>query len=364
MKNANRKHRIFMIGYSTDKGGVESYIHNVCELLKIDFDILLHWPKMSIDGKEWITPRNRHNFLKYRAFWKNFFEENHFDVIYFNTCDIISIDLLKFAKAANIPIRILHSHSTAIQAPQKGIVGLLHKYQEKSSRRNLSKYATHLLACSKTAGDWMFDGRDYQIIKNGISIPNYQFSIDKGNNASSILKYSSHPAIACIGRLDSPKNPFFSLDIFREICKINKNAQCLFIGNGKYRAALEEMVRHESLEHRIIFTGGVDNVNEWLSFVDCIVMPSLFEGLPFVLVEAQAAGLHCLVSDTVSEEANITGLIKYKSLNHSPAEWAKCALKCADLPRQDVSKLLVEAGFSIEHTANTIKNLIFQSLQG
>lgn len=359
----DKRKRIFMVGYSTDKGGVESYIRNICELLKEDFDIIFHWPVMKIDGKEWIMPENRHNIFLYNRFWRKFFRENKFDVIYFNTCDIVSIDLLKFAKKAGIPVRIIHSHCTDLQVQRKGLIGLLHRFQEKSSRNNLHKYATNLLACSKNAGDWMFDGRQYQVIENGIAISKYKYSPERGLSSSTMLKSRSHPVIACLGRLDSQKNPFFSLSIFKEVCRLDNNAQCLFIGDGEHRDELKDLVNKAGLQDRIIFTGAVDNVNDWLSYIDCIVMPSFFEGLPFALVEAQAAGLQCLVSDKVSEESNLTGLIKFKSLKNSPSEWASCALKMAELPRQDVSNKLIEAGFDIEQTASNIKNLILRSLK-
>ena len=88
-----------MVGYSTDKGGVEAYIVNLCsQLPKEKYEVIYDWPTMKIDGKTWIRPKNRHNYLAYRNFWKQFFRENHFDVLYYNTCDIVSIDLLKFAK--------------------------------------------------------------------------------------------------------------------------------------------------------------------------------------------------------------------------------------------------------------------------
>ena len=88
------KKRIFMIGYSTDKGGVESYIRNLSPNLESEFEVILHWPEMEIDGRIWHAPRNRHNIFKYNRFWKRFFKENHFDAVYFNTCDVVSIDML------------------------------------------------------------------------------------------------------------------------------------------------------------------------------------------------------------------------------------------------------------------------------
>ncbi len=357
------KPRIFMVGYSTDKGGVESYIRNLCEVLRADFDIVYHWPVMDIGGKQWRIPANRHNPLKYYAFWTQFFRENKFDVVYFNTCDIVSIDILRFARRAGISTRIIHSHSTAREYVSNGIKGLMHRWQERQSRKHLDKYATHLFACSESAGGWMFDGRPYTIIKNGIDIDKYIYDPSKEEKAASALPQKSHPVIACLGRLDPPKNPLFSIRVFKSLCAISADVQCLYIGDGEFRRALEADVNKAGLQDRIIFTGGVDNVNEWLSYVDCILMPSLFEGLPFALVEAQAAGLHCLVSNNVSQESNITGLVEYMSLEESTDEWARRALTLAMFPRADVAATLVEAGFSIRHTAETVGNIIRNALR-
>ncbi len=355
--------RIFIVGYSTDKGGVEAYIRNLCNELQSEFEIVFHWPVMDIGGKQWRIPANRHNPLQYYAFWTQFFQENKFDVMYFNTCDIVSIDILKFARRAGIPVRIIHSHSTAREYISNGLRGLMHRWQERQSRKHLDKYATHLFACSESAGDWMFDGRPYTIIKNGIDIDKYIYDPLKGEKVASALPQKSHPVIACLGRLDPQKNPLFSLQIFKSLCAISADVQCLYIGDGEFHQVLEEDVREAGQQERILFTGGIDNVNEWLSYVDCILMPSLFEGLPFALVEAQAAGLHCLVSDNVSQESNITGLVKYKSLEKTADEWAKCALALAALPRADVTQKLVETGFSIRHTAEIVASIIKNALK-
>ena len=91
--------RVFMVGMSTDKGGVEAYISNLSGFLSDEnYEIVYSWPVMEVKGKTWVCPRNRHNYYKYAKFWKRFFKENHFDVVYYNTCDIVSVDMLKFAK--------------------------------------------------------------------------------------------------------------------------------------------------------------------------------------------------------------------------------------------------------------------------
>ena len=350
--------KVFIIGFSSDKGGIEAYINNLCLQFDYNYIIIHHLPQMEIDGKKWIMPQNRHNPFKYRNFWKRFYKENHFDAVYFNTCDIVSIDQLKFAKQAGVPIRIIHAHSINKQFERKGLWGWFHRLSEKHSRKNLHKFATHLLACSKSAGDWMFDGRDYTIIKNGIDLKKYQYSQEKRLCIQNIVPNSATKVIASIGRLDHEKNPFFTLEIFKQLCSLNSDVQCIFIGDGEFRSELEKKVKDAGLQERIFFTGAVDNVNEWLSYIDALVMPSLFEGLPFALVEAQAAGIHSLVSDTVSEESNITGLVEYKSLSDSPESWAQRLFELAEKPREDVSEKLEKDGFSIAHSAQIVKTIL------
>lgn len=357
------KKRIFIIGKSFNKGGIDTYIDNIYPFIEKDFEIVNRAPIMEIDGKKWETPSTRHNPIKYIRFWKKFFKENKFDIIYFNTCDIVNIDPLKFAKKAGIPIRIIHSHSTARQKEFKGFKGLIHRRMEKASRKNLHKYATHLLACSKVAGDWMFDGRDYTVINNGINIEKYKYNPNKRQKVLKEYNLEDGKFIGAIGHLERVKNPFRTFEIFKEVCTIAKDVKCFFIGEGSFRKELEKKVKEYGLADRIIFTGSVNNVEEWLSVLDVLVMPSLFEGLPFVLVEAQAAGITCIVSDTVSLEANISGLIHNESLLSSNKKWAQEILKRKNFPREDVSKKLIERGYSITSTTEVLINILSRQLE-
>lgn len=351
--------RIFMVGYSTDKGGVESYIVNLCsQLLKEKYEVIYDWPKMEIDGKTWIRPRNRHNYIAYKKFWNRFFKENHFDVLYYNTCDIVSIDMLNFAKKAEVPVRIIHSHNTGNQEEIDKEINIVHKLMEKSNRKNIHKFATHLLACSKSAGDWMFGKHSYQVIHNGIDLPKYKFDVKKRNDVRSQYGISEGKLFGCVGRLDPQKNPIFAEKIAEVVIKLNSDTTFVFVGDGELANKVKSIVKANNLEDKIIFLGAVDNVNEWMSALDCLVMPSLFEGLPFVLVEAQAAGLPCVVSSTVSKEANFTGLLQFIDLDSSEKVWAESILKVCGIERKDYMEKLVEAGYSIKNTAKEVCEII------
>jgi glycosyltransferase involved in cell wall biosynthesis len=353
--------RIFMIGFSSNKGGVEAYISNLTDNLDTSvFEVIYSMPEMVIDGRTWIRPKNRHDYLKYWKFWKRFYAENQFDVVYFNTCDVVSIDALKFAKAAGIPVRIIHSHNTGNQQGIEQKMSLFHRLSEKKSRKTLSQYATHLFACSEVAGDWMFDGREYQVIKNGIQLSKYIFNQKSREKIRRNYGYGKERIVGIIGRLSSQKNPFFTVKILETLMD-TPDMKAVFVGDGEQRTEVEKAVRDIGLDEKVKFTGAVNNVNEWMSAVDCLLMPSLFEGLPFVLVEAQAAGLHCVVSSAVSEEANITGLVEFVDLEESVKTWAERVIDACNRPREDVQKKLIAAGYSIDDTAQKVSEIINKS---
>lgn len=355
----NKKIRIFMVGYSHNKGGVEAYISNlVGSMDNTKFEIMYKMPEMVIDGKKWIAPLNRHNYIKYRLFWRKFFRENKFDVLYLNTCDVVSIDDLKFAKRAGIPVRIIHAHSSGTQQGLSQNLSLFHRLSERNSRNKLDKYATHLFACSKSAGDWMFDGKKYKIINNGVKLSDYHYSKHIRKKLRKENGYDTEKIIGVIGRLSPVKNLEFAIDIIDRATCLSSECKGIIIGDGEQRKYLHSQIISKGLDNKVQLIGAVDNVNEWLSAVDCVLMPSLFEGLPFVLVEAQAAGLHCVVSSAVSKEANITGLVEYLNLDEDKETWAMKVLDACEQPRVDVSQKLTDAGYSIEDTAKTVSEII------
>ena len=346
--------KIFMVGFSLNKGGVESYIANLCGQLPDDYEVIYRLPHMELDGVNWDCPPNRHNYIRYWKFWTRFFKENHFDVLYYNTCDIVSIDMLRFAKAAKIPVRIIHSHNTDNQVKMTAF----HRLTERINRSELHCYATHLFACSKAAGNWMFGNRRFTVIKNGISLKKYAFSVASRMSCRAEIKSNAATIIGCVGRLDPQKNPLFAVEIARQLCLLDSSVHVAFIGDGELRTQVADAIENAHLTERVHLLGARDDVNQWYSAFDCLMMPSLFEGLPFVLVEAQAAGLSCVVSTEVSLDANITGLVEYVPLSESAREWAQIILHAGQKPRHDVSQKLIESGYSIEDTVKDVTAII------
>ena len=351
--------RIFMIGYSEKKGGVETYISNLCSNLNNNvFEVIYSMPEMTIDGKMWCRPKNRHNYFEYRRFWKAFYKENKFDVVYLNTCDVVSIDDLVFAKKAGVPVRIIHSHSSKNQRTINKKLVWLHNVLEKYNRKNLEKYATHLFACSELAGKWLFEEKKFKIIKNGIRLSDYYYNEGKRAKVRYDNGYGNEKLVGIVGRISEVKNPLFAVKVLEKLFTYEQNVKAVFLGDGELKNETEKTVRELGLENRIQFMGAVENINEWMSGLDCLIMPSLYEGLPFTLVEAQAASLPCVVSSNVSDEANLSDGICFVDLNESLETWCKVILGFLNTDRVNKTEKLVEQGYSIEETANEVTRII------
>ena len=347
-----------MVGYSSNKGGVETYIDQLTAALP-QCEVICKLPVMEIDGKVWRSPPNRHRYLSYRIFWHNFFRQNHFDVLYFNACDVVSIDMLKFAKKAGIPIRIIHAHNSGTQQAIEGRLSLLHRLNDWQNRRTLDRYATHFLACSHVAGDWMFDGRPYTIVKNGIPVSRYSFSEAHRSALRQTLGLNDNELlVGIVGRISPQKNPSFSVKVLQALIAKDPTASAVFLGDGQLRGQTEKAALDAGIQERVHFLGNVENVNEWMSAMDVLLLPSFFEGLPFVLVEAQASGLPCVVSDAVSREADLTGLVHFMGKAETADQWAETLINKRAQSRPDTQRQLTAAGYSIENTARTIADII------
>ena len=348
--------RIFMVGYSGNKGGVETYIDQLVKALP-QYEIVLSLPVMTIAGREWFRPRNRHHYIRYRAFWHRFFRENHFDAVYYNTCDIVSLDMLRFAKRAGIPVRIIHSHNTGNQQDIEKKLSLFHQLSERINQRNLDCFATHLLACSEKAGRWMFGKRPFTVIRNGIDIERLRFREENREAVRKQYGFGEGLLVGIIGRLSAQKNPGYALHVLEALFRMEPSARAFFAGDGPLLEEIKDKAKRAGTGERIVFTGAVDDVPAWMSAADVLLMPSLFEGFPFVLIEAQASGLPCIVSSNVTREADLTGLVRFADLNESPEEWAKKLIECAGQKRKEYTAQIVSAGYTVQHMSEQVQKM-------
>lgn len=264
--------------------------------------------------------------------------------------DCLSGVILKAAAKHGIAVRIAHSHSASQDKNIKYLLKLFYM-------RMIPAYATELFACGKDAGDWMFGGAPYRIINNAIDTPRYTFSPEKRSAMRSALNIDEGAlVIGHVGRFDPVKNHTFLLDVFAAVKQQRRDAVLLLVGDGILRTEMIQKAESMNLADSVIFTGLRQDVPELMQAMDCFVFPSVYEGLPVSLVEAQAAGLRCLVSDGVPGTCAITGLVSRIPLKDGARHWARQILSCSGYPRTDTHREILDAGYDITGNARWLQD--------
>lgn len=253
------------------------------------------------------------------------------------------------AKLAGVHTIIVHSHNSNAPHP------LLHKL----FRPILNLFKIERYACSQLASDWMFGkNKNVHIVKNGVNLKKFKFSKLERETLRSRLGISENEfLIGHIGRFNYQKNHTFLIDIFLEIHKICPEAKLLLLGDGELKNDIEDKVYVFNLEQSVLFEGIKSNISEYLSAMDLFLFPSLFEGLPVVLVEAQANGLTSVISNEISKEVVLSNNIYMESLERSPKEWANIVLSHKNDGHEIDVKNIKKNGYDIQNTVSILMEM-------
>ena len=297
------------------------------------------------------------NFAKYYVELKKFFQKNNdYKIVHIHASSKNYL-VLKMAKKYGIPIRISHSHSTDFVTDNK-----LKKIIGNFFKNKLKKYSTDFLACSTLAGVWLFgdkivNSEKFKVINNSIDYSRFSFDDTIRNRVRNELGILEHEIVlGHVGRMAKVKNHEFLLDVFYEYNQKNPNSKLLLVGEGELMNNIIQKISSLKLENNVILTGNRNDVNELMQGMDFFVMPSLYEGLPMVLVEAQASGLFCLVSDTVSREAKLSDSFEFYSIRTSAKKWANFLINQKN-ERVDNFENLKRSGFLIENTIEILEKI-------
>lgn len=358
------KKRVMILGMSPNVGGVETYIMNC--IRNIDRDkyefycpfyttIAYHDELLELGVKLLRIQASRHNPIHYIRYLDRLFTDLRFEAVYFNTCDIMSMDMIMFGKKHGVPIRIIHSHNSSnIVEPN-----LFHRFTEKWCRNHLDEYATKLLACSEVAGDWMFDGRKFEIINNGIDATKFRFNSETRLNTRKELGLTDQYTIGFVGSIWEQKNPLFLIEVFRSYYKKNPNAILIIVGDGELKGEVEKKIGEYGLSANVKLLGVRSDIPDLMSAMDCFLLPSKFEGLPFVLIEAQCSGLMCIASENVSQESNITGEVRYLGLDEPMEKWIEAiSTPNVRLPREEYASIISCNGYDIKGTVKRLEEIL------
>lgn len=260
-------------------------------------------------------PSPSENYRRYFGTLKRLMRENKYHVVHAHTMFNIGWAMLA-ARQCGVPIRIAHAHSALNNGRS------LKKWAyEQLMRTLILRNATDLVACGNAAGIRLFGRKTYEkagkCILNGIDVDRFSFSEEARNRIREELKLDDAFVIGHVGHLAPVKNQAFLIRLLPQIIERKPNAKLLLLGDGEDREKLKAMIREAKLEDRVIMTGNVRNVPDYLSAMDVFAFPSLFEGMPLSIVEVQANGLPCVLSTEVPRDVYLTDLLRPVSLENA-----------------------------------------------
>ena len=361
--------RILHVVTYMGRGGLETMIMNHyrhIDRTRAQFDFLVHREFRAdyddeieaLGGRIFRIPRLVPWSRSYLKTLERFFRDHpEYKIVHVHQ-DCLSSVILKAAQKCGVPVRIAHSHNISQDKNLKYLIKLFYK-------RFIPEYATHLFACGEEAGAWMFAGAPFRVINNAIDASRFAFHPERREMARKRLGISeSDFVVGHVGRFDPQKNHAFLLDIFAEIARKNTRAILLLVGDGNLRAAMEEKANNLGIRNRVVFAGIRNDVPELMQAMDCFAFPSLYEGVPVTLVEAQAAGLGCIVSDGVPKEGVKTDFVKFVPLSAGAEVWAEEILKNRGAFRPDTRDQMIRAGYDIEANARWLENFYLEQWKG
>lgn len=334
--------RVLHVIGGLNAAGAESAVMNWLRTIdrkKYQFDFVVHYKDnfyspeaKKLGSKIYLLP----NPEKSGVFvWKKSFEEllkkNKYDVVHSHLFYFNGI-VLHSAYKMKVPVRISHSHNEKSRT-NTGFVRKLYSYY---SKYLINKYATVLIGCSRNANKNLYpyaesQDRRIKILHYGIKLSLYQKEFSKKASLNKFSLPQKSKIYLHIGRFAPVKNHRFLIEIFEQIQKIDKNSILILIGDGDLKQEIEDVVKLKELMKKVRFVGLTKKIPEWLSVADLMIFPSYYEGLPVTLLEAQAAGLNCLISDLITKEIDVgNGLIRFFNLKAGAHKWAQSAIKISD----------------------------------
>ncbi len=350
------------------RGGLEAFVMNVYRQTdrdKIQFDFLLTQETSggyedeakAMGARIYRIPPRHKGYRAYRKALDAFFRTHSgYAALHQHVSSLTSIEPLYYAKKHGIPVRILHVHSSAIDGRLRLRWGHLafHFLGKLAVRR----WATHWLGCSEKALDWVYCGTGVRsravMVNNGIDCGQYACDSKVRATVRDELNIGKDAfVVGHVGRFAPVKNHMFLIDIFAELRKSVPGAKLLLVGEGDTMADVKEKAAAKGVAADVVCTGVRSDVARLLQAMDVFVMPSLYEGLPVSMVEAQAAGLPVVASSAISRDSDITGTVLFKDLADPADDWARSLLAWTEeTGRRDNTEKIKESGFDSATTAD------------
>ncbi|MDT2670808.1 glycosyltransferase family 1 protein [Enterococcus dongliensis] len=317
-------------------GGAESFMMNLYRKIDRDnfqFDFLIyddfknvqdyHNEIKKLGGRIFVVANPKKNILKYLFQVNRLLRQEKFDIAHNEVYFGGGINLW-LAKRNGIKKRIAHSHATEDGKSKNLMMNVLRRFLSHLLLTN----ATDFLAVSQEAGQNLFEGHSFEIVHNGIDLNLYKKqTFEKEEKRIELGIPLEAFVIGNIGRLEKQKNQKYLLNIFASLIKQKKDSYLLLIGEGSLRLELEQKIRDLGIEKNVRMLGERNDIPDLLAIMDVFVMPSLYEGLPMVGLEAQAAGLKLVLADTISKDTKVTENVCFISLNKTYEQWVESIMQ-------------------------------------
>lgn len=353
--------RVLQVVPNMDAGGIETFIMNIYRNIdrsKVQFDFLVHYKKPGFYDKEIqklggriyrLSVREDNNVLKYLKDLDTFFKKHsEYNVVHGHMVST-AVFYMYYAKKYGVKLRIVHSHNTSTTSGLKGIT--------KAQLAKLSTiFANKYFACGVAAGNYLYGNRKFTVINNGIDLNKFKFNANVRNSYRKKWGLNNKLVIGHIGRFNLQKNHVFLIKIFYKIHKMNPNSVLLLAGKGELESSIKKEVKKYNLENSVKFLGVRDDTPVLYQVMDVFLLPSLFEGVPVVAMEAQAAGVPVLASSSITKEIKLTPIVKFLNLKDSSIKWAEEAINLSRLKRMDYTEELARKGYDVKKEAVLIGN--------
>lgn len=371
----SRRLRVLQVGMTRNLGGIETYLIEQFRHLDkstIDYDFVNITGEYSIcyedeilaSGSKIFKVVSRHkNPLLHYWQWFNILSQNKgvYDVIVLNTNSLEYVFPLVLGKIFGIPVRVIHSHNSGFENKQ----GLARRLLVGMNKKLLAWSANLRFACSQFAGQWMFKDNPYHVIYNAIDIHKYDADLKVREETRNALGLHTELTLLHVGRFSYQKNHSFLLDIFKEVHAIQPDSVLLLVGDtteeSEFLTEVKRKIKEYGLANAVRLLGRRDDVNKIMQAADVLVMPSFFEGLTVVGIEAQASDLPLLLSDTVTKELELLPSTQFISLEAGPTAWAEAIVNSKQHSRQSRYEELKAAGYDIGNETERVEKLLIDA---
>ena len=352
--------RILHVLQRMEAGGTQALLMNLYRNIdrnKVQFDFLVEYPNkqfyddeiLAMGGRIYYTNiRNDKNLLKFKHKLKEIICDNHYKIIHVHTYSI-GYFVLKCAKKYGIPVRIAHSHNNQTVRDKNFWI-------KKILQRVYTIHATDLFACSTEAGKYLFRNKEFKVLNNAIDISKFKYDKEIRESVRKKLNLEDCFVIGNVGRLHDQKNQMFLIEIFNDLLQVKPNAELLIIGNGPLENQLKEKCKELKIDDKVMFLKNRSDVADLYQAMDVFVLPSLFEGLGIVAIEAQAAGLPVVCSTGVAKEAEVTSNITKINLNDSKERWINAIVTAKINEDEDIYQSIKKDGYDIEENSKIMEN--------